>query len=109
MSNFFISLALPLVPPPSAQLSKRRRRPSGLTSQSSLRVGKKIRVDDPGTSSSHQTASALNKAFTSNASDGDCDMDEEKNNEPNYMDEDFISEKVISPAGSNSDVEFSSS
>ena len=109
MSNFFISLALPLVPPPSAQLSKRRRLPSDLTNQPSPRVGKKIRVDDPGSSSSHQTASALNKAFTSNANDGDYDMDEDKNNEDMYMDEDSTPEKAVSPAGSNSDVEFSSS
>jgi hypothetical protein len=112
-SNFFISLALPLVPPTPAQLSKRRRRPSAVANQTSARAGKKIRVDDPGTSSSHQTASALNEVFTSNANDEDCDMDEGKNNEdindPDYMDEDLIPEKAISPPSSHSDVEFSSS
>ena len=65
-------------------------------------------MDEPGTSSSHQTASALNKAFTSNASAGDCDMDENKNNEDMNVDEGIIPEKAISPAGSISDVEFTS-
>jgi hypothetical protein len=109
-ANLVISLALPLVSPTPAQPSKRHRNPSVNTSP---RVGKKIRVEDPGNSSSHQTAHALNNALTANANDGDCDMDEDKDDEDinklDYMDDDFIPEKAISPAESHSDVEFNSS
>ncbi len=56
------------------------------------------------------TAFALNNAFTSNASDEDCNMDEDKNdeeiNKPDYMDGDYMPEKMISPA--NSEIEFPS-
>lgn len=109
-SNVVISLASPSASPTPAQPSKRHRCPSVITSP---RVGKKICVEDPGNSNSHQTAFALNNALTANANNRDSDMDEDKDdedvNKPDYMDEDFIPEKAISPAGSHSDVEFNSS